>query len=381
MYRFCRLVLMIAWSEAAFASLLFVPMFWPASGILLAAAAVYETTKRGKKLWTHSTARWARQSDLRRTSMLDMRRGLRIGRLVADREPATLIPPPGSWIVNRSIDAQVACSRVLRHLAASYRKTRPVVRLTHAVHSCIFGPTGAGKGTSFIIPWLLESDESGVVIDFKGENATITARHREKMFGHRCVLLDPFRVVTSTPDTLNPLDFIDKDSLETLDDCRDLAEQLVIKTAEEREPHWNQSAENWISATIAATVHSAPTEKRSLQTVRDVLSNPEKMAQLIELLCQSDGMLPRLGGQLAFFRDKELASTLTTANRHLRFLDTPAVWESTSSSSFDPRELRKGKMTIYCILPPHHMRAQSALMRMWIGTLLKSVVQKGLQHG
>lgn len=381
MYKLCRLLLIIAWSEVAFATLLFVPMFWPASGLVVAGVVAIETTKRGRKLWAHGTARWARESDMRRTSMLDSRRGLRIGRLVGKREPVPLIPPPGSWIVDRSIDARVACSRVQRHLAASTRRTRPVVRLTHSVHSCIFGPTGAGKGTSFIVPWLQESDESAVVIDFKGENATITAQHRMRHFRHRCPLLDPFRVVTNTPDMLNPLDFIDKNSPEMIDDCRDLAAQLVVKTGEEREPHWNESAEGWIAAAIIATVQSAPAGKRSLQTVRDVLSNPGKMAQLIELLCQSGGMLPRLGGQLAFFRDKELSSTLTTANRHLRFLDTPAVWESTSSSSFNPRDLRKGKMTVYCILPPHHMRAQSALMRMWIGTLLRSVVQGGLQRG
>lgn len=381
MYRLCRLILIIAWSEAAFATLLLVPMFWPVSGLVLAAAVAYATMKRGTKLWAHGTARWARESDLLKTGMLDIRRGLRIGRLVADRESVTLIPAPGSWIVNRSIDPQVACNRAMRHLASSYRKTRPVVRLVNSVHTCIFGPTGAGKGTSFIVPFLLESREPAAVIDFKGENATLTARHREKMFGHRCVLLDPYRVVTKNPDTLNPLDFIDKGSPDMLDDCRDVAEQLVIKAVDAREPHFDQSAENWIAAAIAATVHSAPADKRSLQTVRDILANPDKLRQLIEFLWRADGMLPRLGGQLAYYRDKELASVLTTVNRHLRFLDTPAVWESTSSSSFDPRDLRKGKMTVYCILPPHHMRAQSALMRMWIGTLLRSVVQGGLQRG
>lgn len=379
--KLCRFMLILAWAEAALGTLLLMCTLGPISAVAVAAGFLFELMKKGRRLWAYGTARWARTSDLRRTNMLDSRRGVRIGRLVSDREPASLWPLPGSWILDRSIDSRVACSRVLRHLASAYRKKRPVVRLTNSVHTCVFGPTGAGKGTSFIVPWLLESDESGVVIDFKGENAMLTARHREKMFGHRCVLLDLYRVVTKNPDSLNPLDFIHKDSPEMLDDCSDLAEQLVIKTGKEVEVHWNQSAENWISAAIAATVHSAPADKRSLQTVRDVLANPDKLRQLIELLCQSDGMLPRLGGQLAYFRDKELASTLTTANRHLRFLDTPAVWESTSSSTFDPRSLRKGKMTVYCILPVQHARAQSALMRMWIGTLLKSVVQGGLQHG
>jgi type IV secretion system protein VirD4 len=40
----------------------------------------------------------------------------------------------------------------------------------------------------------------------------------------------------------------------------------------------------------------------------------------------------------------------------------------------------KGKMTIYLILPPEHMRAASPLLRVWIGSLLRAVVRGGLQE-
>jgi len=36
-----------------------------------------------------------------------------------------------------------------------------------------------------------------VVVDFKGENAKLTAEHRRKQFGHRIVMLDPFGIVTN----------------------------------------------------------------------------------------------------------------------------------------------------------------------------------------
>src|SRR5207302_2971445 len=54
--------------------------------------------------------------------------------------------------------------------------------------------------------------------------------------------------------------------------------------------------------------------------------------------------------------------------------------ENTRSSSFDPAELRNGKMTVYLVLPPEHMRAQSALLRMWVGSMLRAVVRGGLQE-
>lgn len=107
------------------------------------------------------------------------------------------------------------------------------------------------------------------------------------------------------------------------------------------------------------------------------------MEAAITLMGQSDaweGMLARMGGQLSFFKDKELASTLTTTNRYLRFLDTIAISENTKQSSFNPADLLTGKMTVYLILPPEHMRAQSPLLRLWIGSMLRAVVKGGLQE-
>lgn len=120
-----------------------------------------------------------------------------------------------------------------------------------------------------------------------------------------------------------------------------------------------------------------------MQTLRTLLTNPQKMQGVIKLMCDSpawDGMLSRMGHQLTHFKDKELASVLTTTNRFLRFLDTLAIAASTKSSSFDPQDLTKGKMTVYLVLPPEHMRAQSPLLRMWIGAMLRSCVRGGLQE-
>ena len=111
------------------------------------------------------------------------------------------------------------------------RKPRHLVRLTEAVHTLVAAPTGVGKGRSCIVPFLLDCPESCVVIDIKGgENAKKTAKAREQM-GHRVVLLDPFKVVTSHPDTFNPMAFIDPDSPTAIEDCRALAEAAVARKA------------------------------------------------------------------------------------------------------------------------------------------------------
>jgi type IV secretion system protein VirD4 len=90
--------------------------------------------------------------------------------------------------------------------------------------------------------------------------------------------------------------------------------------------------------------------------------------------------LPEDLHQLTHLKDKELASVVTNANRHMAFLDTLSVAASTRASSFDPAELRTGKMTVFLVLPPERMRAQSGLLRMWIGGMLRAVVRGGLQE-
>jgi type IV secretion system protein VirD4 len=341
------------------------------------------TTRRKPGVYTaHGTARWATLSDLRCAGMVGARRGPIIGRVANDAKPSLRKALDDLFSFRAS--SKEACEQFFDSIRFFQRPQRSseLVRLSNVVHTAFFAPTGVGKGVSCIIPFLLASDESAVVVDVKGENFRLTAEHRRKAFGHQIVVLDPFKLVTQTPDSFNPLDFIDKDSPTALDECRDLAEALVTRTGEEKDPHWVDSAEAWIAALTALVVRYGEANDRSLQTVRTLLSDPAKLEMAIKLMCSSDawdGMLARMGNQLTHFAGKELSSVMTTTTRFLRFLDTLAVSDSTKTSSFNPAELRKGKMTVYLILPPEHMRAQSPLLRMWIGSLLRAVVRGGLQ--
>jgi type IV secretion system protein VirD4 len=351
-------------------------------GLAIVLLAVF--AKRGYwALTAFGTARFASAEDLRATGMLGARTGLIIGRVMdagnRSRSKALL------RLFDPWVPSQEACEEFLEAIQIGRKPTinPALVKLPKAVHTAVFAPTGVGKGVSCVVPFLLSSPESAVVVDFKGENFRLTAEHRRRVFGHRIVVLDPFKVVTKQSDSFNPMDFIDKDSPVAIDECRDLAEALVIRTGQEKDPHWADSAEAWISALISLVVQYGEPNDRSLQTVRTLLTSPDKLEMAIKLMGASDawgGMLARMGNQLTNFKDKELGSTLTTTNRFLRFLDTLAVADSTKTSSFDPADLLKGKMTVYLILPPDHMRAQSPLLRMWIASLLRAVVRAGLQE-
>jgi type IV secretion system protein VirD4 len=346
----------------------------PYGWLVLLLIAVGVLCKKTYHLTAHGTARWADVTDI--PHLLEGT-GLIVGHI--DGKPGLLQSIRD--VLNPLVPSRIACRNLL--MACQYKAKRQIVRLTNAVHTAVFAPTGVGKGVSCVIPFLKTCPDSCVVVDFKGENARLTAEHRRRKFGHRVVVLDPFKVMTSKPDSFNPVQFIDPSSTTALDECRDLASALVVRTGQEKEPHWNDSAETWIAAMISVVVAYAESADKSLQAVRSLLTNPAKMEAAIKMMAESEmwaGMLARQGQQLAHFKDKELASTLTTTNRFLRFLDTIAVAESTKQSSFNPRDLLKGKMTVYLVLPPEHMRAQSALLRLWIGSLMQAVVKGGLQE-
>ena len=376
MLLFSRLLLIASLFELMLVLYIASGSWWPWAFLLLA-SGLLKNSRQGNNWWAHGVAAWANHETLLRAGMIGGDKGLSVGKLIDSAPRRWLSGIAG--LINHQMSHWQACYRfiiLLRQFGSKAVGTE-TVRLSKAIHTAAIAPSGAGKGVSIVVPRLMEMDESVICIEYKGELAKLTAKMREKQFRHRVVLIDPYRVVTKSPDTFNPVDFIGRGSAHALDNCRDLADQLVIRTGEERETHWNDSAEMWITAALLAVVERSPSNHRSLQAVRDVLSDPRKLPELLKILEGMDGMARRLGSQLRHFQDKELSSVLTTANRHLRFLDTPAIEESTSTSSFDPRKLRDGKMSVFCILPPEHM--QPSLIRMWMGSLMMAVVRGGLE--
>ena len=376
MYAISRLLLMLSVFVGLYCLAIFVALGWPATAWGLPVVAFALAARKGRRrLTTLGSARWADERDLRRNGMIDGSDGLIVGRHSSWRRGAQF-----ANLFSRRVAARDACREFW---SKRDRQKGRIVRLPQVIHTAVISPSGGGKGVSCIMPLMQTCEDSVALFDPKGEIAKLTASFREKHFKHRCVLVDPFHVVTTKPDCFNPVDFVYKDDPYAIDHCNDLGKSLVARQSDERDPHWNDSAEAWISSAIATVVYYGDRkESRSLQTVREILSHPQKLDMALKLMRESDcwgGMLARMGGQLSHFVDKERSSTLTTVSRHLRFLDTPTIAESTKTSSFDPAELRSGKMTIYLILPPEHLRANAGLLRMWISSLLRGVVRGGLE--
>jgi len=161
--------------------------------ILIACAIAVIARRNVRRIFTaFGTAAWASNTELERAGMLGTRKGLILGRVSSDGTP---IGQAVKALLNTRLGSKDACREFFDAIKRRKRKQGRLVRLPQAVHTMVVAPTGVGKGVSCIIPFLMTCEESCVVVDFKGENALLTAEHRRRM-GHKIVILDPFKVVT-----------------------------------------------------------------------------------------------------------------------------------------------------------------------------------------
>jgi type IV secretion system protein VirD4 len=343
--------------------------------IILAAVVAKLVRKPRKASTTLGSGRLATEEEMRSAGMIGGQ-GLILGWLprkgFLDRLKAVLLKAP----------AKVICQQFFGH--------REIITLPPSTtHLSCYAPTGAGKNASLIIPWLQTVDESAVVIDFKGENALLSSQVRERLMGHRVVLLDPFRIVTPKlkrkPDSYNALDWIDKNSSRALDDCKALGNSLAVcPEGAERNEHFYHRARSRIAAVTGTTVYHGERDKgsRSLLKVASILSDSESLKVASQLMQQQPeiwgGALTRMGGQILSGASEELASVGGTVTTAIDFMNSPDVAENLKKSSFDPRDLYRKKMTIYCILPLEYMRSHAGLLRLWISSFVRVLIRGGL---
>jgi type IV secretion system protein VirD4 len=373
--RLCRIMLIVSCGSVAF-GLTTLAAHAPVVLIVFAAGAAYRTRRRWQPSEdSHGSSNWASMNTLARGGLLGDD-GLILGR-------AGYADPIPRWralmgMLNPSVRSDIACTLFFHSFFNWRRGSRRMIRLQRMIHCATFAPAGKGKGVSVLIPNLLSYRGSVVVTDPKGELAIKTGDHRRRKFSHRVITLDPYHIAGENSGSINPLSAIDPAADSFLDDCRDLANALVMRAGTEHEPHWNDCAELVLCAFIALTV-AYEKDKRlcNLQMVRRLVSSRDAFINAVSLMqkFEEGSVIKRLGDQLSWFQDKELNSVLTHVQRHTNFLDSPSIQAITQESSFQPAELRRGDVSIFLILPPERLVTLAPLMRMWLNWILRGLTR------
>jgi type IV secretion system protein VirD4 len=256
--------------------------------------------------------------------------------------------------------------------------TGKLLRYDGPAHLMTLAPTRAGKGVGTVIPNLLLATRSVLVIDPKGENATIAGEAR-KRFG-AVHILDPFGVTGMPASAYNPLGRLDAESLDLGEDAASLAEALVMDPpGQQSEAHWNEEAKALLAGLIMFAVAHEDQDRKTLATVREYLTlPPEKFRTLLELMQDSTaagGLIARTANRFLGKSDREAASVLSSAQRHTHFLDSLRIVAATARSDFQFSALRHELTSIFLVLPPNRLDAYSRWLRLLVAQALQDIAR------
>jgi type IV secretion system protein VirD4 len=244
-------------------------------------------------------------------------------------------------------------------------------------HLCTIGATRSGKGSTVIMQVLLEVPHSVVVIDPKGQNAAVTARHRRAM-GQDVFILNPFGLHTGAPWKLprhrfNPLGHLTINSPSVVADAAALSQALILTQG--RDPYFDDTARDLVTALIlylVSTLGPKATLGHMRKMVTDIAARGKEAAELLVAIGHSP--YPFISQPIGRFKDAEardISSAINTAITQTAFLDDPALTDASrngtlTGSDFNLMQLKRKPMTVYLILPGRYMDAYSRFLRLLI---------------
>lgn len=333
--------------------------------------------------------------------LADLPRGVRSRRLRDQRMPLAHWEPPECILENPALayDPHKPDGKVL--IGALGER---LIGIRDDRHILTVAGSRAGKSVT-VIGNLFFYDGSVLCTDPKAELAGRTARARAAL-GQKVFILDPFgrceKSVKAWRARYNPLALLDPESETLVEDAELIADALVVSTGHEKDPHWNESARNFIHGLILHVVTAPCHEgRRTLVAVRalirialmededapvdaekkaprrveaEMLENAERIAAVLG----DEDLASAIEGAARDFYEKtgnEQASVLSTVRRHTKFLDYKAMRRVLSGHDFDLADLKRDPagISVYLCLPAGRMGACARWLRIFVNQLLDAV--------
>jgi type IV secretion system protein VirD4 len=242
-------------------------------------------------------------------------------------------------------------------------------------------PTRSGKGVGIVIPNLLHYRDSVVVLDIKGENWKMTAGFRAKC-GQECHRFAPDDEEGDTA-CWNPLGYVRDDKALRVSDLMSItnilyppsddvwastAESLflglalfVMETAKYREEHWNIAGIKKLRVMLPClkdeeTFNAYVKEREPYEPLSE-----ECIAHLRSYAQTSD----KVRNSIAISFDDPLAI----------FAD-PITAQATSKNTFDVRQVRRKRMSVYVVIKPKNIGKFGKLLNLFFEQLLNLNMDK-----
>ena len=244
-------------------------------------------------------------------------------------------------------------------------------------HAITIAGAGSGKGTCVIIPNLLRWTHNALVIDPKGENAEATAEAREAM-GQTVHVLAPFgakKVPERFHATYNPLDELDPEALTIKEDIDAISDGTVMR-ADPEAANWDDGAQTVISGLIAHVLMTAEEGKKNLIEVRNILRNDDRLAEAAEAMKDMEECAGVAQEAASTIFAKEGNYYISNARKNTKWLDSKAMVEALSTSSFSLADLKNENTTVFLVLPANYLGQHGRFLRLFVRAGIEAMARE-----
>ena len=252
--------------------------------------------------------------------------------------------------------------------------------------------TRAGKGAGVVIPNLLEWQDSLIVLDIKQECFNITSKYRQDVLKQDVFLFNPFSFTTHK---FNPFHYLNLDDVEGSTDLMGMAEIIYpTDSVTGAERHFNNAAQSLFIALAKALwllLEGNPVFLQEYNIPKTfsignlfVLYNTVSMNDLTEVLEENVNLkkLDNVQMELAqdalakirsfmLLGDEGKASVISTFEKQLKLFALPVVKQATDGNSFDFRDLRRQKITVYLSIAPKDLKIASLILNLFFNCAIR----------
>lgn len=249
-------------------------------------------------------------------------------------------------------------------------------------HLCTIAPNGTGKSVASVVVNTLEYPGSLCVIDPKGAIAPICARARLQR--GKVWIFDPFHAVKdpalqSHRISFNPLDFLDPDSPDLIDDVRLISESLVIGE-DDKNAFFSDTARTVLECLILYVLANCPPEARTIESVIELAYfDPTRFKEEVIPVMQASeafsGILAQMANQIAGFAGDAGGSVWMTLRRSLNFLQSPRMTSALRPSNVvDFRRMKDEVITVFLVLPATRLTRYGRWLRLMVSIMIAALL-------
>ena len=277
-------------------------------------------------------------------------------------------------------------------------------------HVFVVAGSRAGKGTTIITSNLLSWEGGVLVIDPKGENASLTACRRasadavrgtgtrvKKHLGQKVGILDPFNTVRGAAKafrvTYDPIQDIEKGTDQEAEQILGLVEGFVMDDAGNSGLHFTENVSTIFAGVIEAVLHHPRFANRKLHRMAtvvrlmrlDFLADDEndESETLHDLLSEVDtdaGLAQEAASVIAKVGHEEAGSFSSTASRQLKWLFSPLMRRHLTPSDFSLKEAVRDNWSIYVCIPPSKIPRYKRWLRIITKNALDAKMDSPFEH-